>query len=159
MKTVAAHAASSDYDLLRGGSDLLDVALLAARSSAAARRAAEAGAIDSDDEQSLKAIAELLEKSAQVVNSFGPLHVESAPPSDAFAARVDVAIDAVLHDADLSVDAEHLAALFDDLARQVRGLIDEPGPGTAGPLVSVLAGLASSVLRETGHVGEITSTL
>lgn len=159
MEATAARNAAADFDLLQGGSDLLDVALLAARSSAAARRAIESKAIDSDDKQVLGAIAQLLEASAKVVDSFGPHPAASAPPSGALAARVDVAIDAVLHDADRSIDQERLAERLQDLARQVLALISDPGPATAEPLVDVLASLASSVLRETGSVGEITSTL
>jgi hypothetical protein len=159
MKSAAVtQAVSPDYDLLSGGADLLEVALLAARCSAAARRAAGGGAIDSDDELSLNAIAQLLEASAKVVGSFGPQHPATAPPSGAFAARVDVAIDAVLHDADLSDDVEHLSMRFHDLANQVKALISQPSSATATPLIDILAALTSSVLRETGHVGEITST-
>lgn len=157
--TMASHAAKPDYELLRGGSDLLEVALLAARGSAAARRLAEGESIDADDEQSLSAIAQLLEASAEAVKSFGPAQPGEAPPSGALAARVDVAIEAVLHDADQSLDVESLSRIFESLAAQVRQLVAQRTPELAEPLVGILERLASSVLRETGHVGETTSTL
>ena len=156
---VSGHAATPDYDLLRGGSELLDVALLAARGSAAARRLAYAEQIDSDDERSLTALAELLEASAAAVQSFGADPSAVAPPSGGLATRADVAIEAVLHDADPSIDVASLARVFEDLAARVRELLDGRDPAVAQPIVDALAHLAASVLRETGHVGEITSTL
>ena len=158
-RTPPFEGAAAGYDLLRGGSDLADLALLAARGSAAARRAGEGSPLDAEGERSLGAIAQLLEESAKVVDSFGPAGSAAAPPSGALAAQVDVAIDAVLHTAGPPIDPQTLAALLQRLARQVRVLISSPSPTTADPLVDVLAHLASSVLREMGSVGEITSTL
>lgn len=152
-------AATPDYDLLRGGSDLLDVALLVSRGSAAARRVANGEPIDNEDERSLSAIVQLLEASAAAVQSFGGRPSGVAPPSGALATRADVAIEAVLHDADPSIDVATLRAVFENLATQVRDLVAHREATTAGSLADALGGLAASVLRETGHVGEITSTL
>lgn len=157
--TLTTSGAALDYELMRGGSELLDVALLAARGSAAARRVADGRSLDGEDKVTLDAIAQLLEASAKAVESFGPHHPSTPPPSGALAARVDVAIEAVLHDADVADEAGALSQLLDDLAQQVRKLIDKPDPTSARPLVDTLGGLASSALRETGHIGEITSTL
>lgn len=153
-------AASSmpDYELLRGGSDLLDVALLAARASAVARRIVAEDPLDPDDERSLEAVAQLLEASAMSVKSFRPESATS-PPSGALAARADVAIEAILQDADPSMDIDSLSRMLDDLASKVRGLLVKRDPAAATSLVDVLEALANSVLRETGHVGETTSTL
>ncbi len=153
------HAATPDYDLMRGGSELLDVALLASRGSAAARRVANHEPIDAADVRSLTAIAQLLETSALAVQSFGADPSGVAPPSGALATRADVAIEAVLQDADPSIDVASLSAVFENLASQVRDLIAHPDAAIAGPIVNALGELAASVLRETGHVGEFTSTL
>jgi hypothetical protein len=147
-----------DYELLRGGSDLLDVALLAARGSAVARRLAAHESLDADDERSLAAVVQLLEASSASVKSFRP-ESATAPPSGALAARADVAIEAILQDADPSTNVESLSGMLDDLALRVRGLIEDPSATAAASLVDVLGGLAESVLRETGHIGETTSTL
>ena len=155
----AGYASTPDYDLLRGGSDLLDVALLAARGSAAARRVADGQPIDVEDERSLTSIAQLLEASAAAVQSFGAEPSAVAPPSGALATRADVAIEAVLHDADPSMDVTSLSRIFEDLASQVRELVANRDAATASAIVETLAALAASVLRETGHVGETTSTL
>ena len=159
MTTATRSAVTSEYDLLRGGSDLLDVALLAARSSAAARRLGGGHPIDSEDEFSLAAVAELLEASATSVKSFGPEPRSTAPPSGALAAHAEVAIEAVLQGADSTLDVESLSNIFEHLALQVREVISSRDARVAEQLVDVLARLASSVLRETGHVGENTSTL
>jgi hypothetical protein len=137
----------------------LDVALLAARGSAAARRIAEGGDIDNEDQRSLTAVAQLLKASAKAIGAFGGQVPHRAPPSGALAARVEVAIDAVLQDADASVDAPRLSNLLEDLANRVQALAFGSDRSDANQVVHDLSGLASSALRETGHVGETTSTL
>lgn len=151
--------APRDYDLLRGGSEILDLALLAARSSAAARRAAASIPLDDDDVQSLDALAELLDTSATAVEFFGTAGKTGSPPGGALAARVDVAIDVVLHEIPAPVDAATLADKLRSLAGEVRSLATGSPSPTAVELAAFLDGLASSVLRATGHPGETTSRL
>lgn len=159
MAVVANHAVPPEYDLLRGGSDLLDVALLAARGSAAARRVVEGGTLDKEDLTSLRALANLFRASASAVRSFGPHPPASAPPGGALAARVDVAIDAVLHDVEATADVASLAKILEDRASAVEALVEDGDASHAAALVEALSALASAVLRETGHVGEVTTTL
>ncbi len=164
MTAAACSRAASDFDLLSGGSDLLDLALLAARGAAAARRMSEGVATDADDQRSLSALAVLFEQSARAVEAFDPQHSSTPPPTGALAARVDVAIDAVLHASTSAVDlptanAEGISKLFERLAAEVKVVVSGHEPDRARALVALLDALAASVLRETGHVGEITSPM
>jgi len=148
-----------DYDLLRRGSDLLELALLAARGSAAASRLGLGGELDVEDIESLRSLADLLDASAKVIEFFGTEGQGGAPPTGALAARVDVAIDTVLQEASEPQDSTTLAARLRGLAMQIHDLTIRPDQSAAAALVDFFADLASSVLRETGHVGETTSTL
>lgn len=72
-------SAPRDYDLLGGGSDVIDLALLAARSAAAARRAERSSPLDDIDERSLGALADLLDTSATAIEYFGNAAREAVP--------------------------------------------------------------------------------
>lgn len=159
MSAIARNSSISDYDLLRGGSDLVDVALRAARAAAAARRVAASKPIDADDQRTLTAIAELLRASALAVQPFGPDHPHPAPPSGSLTAGVDVAIGAVLQDADPSVGVRGLSRMLNELAEKVERLLGDRNIELAQELVDTMTRLATSALDATGHIGETTSTL
>lgn len=155
----AAGPSPRDYDLLGGGSDAIDLAMLAARSSAAARRAASLGPIDDIDRHSLDALAELLERSATAIEYFGTAGQAGTRPSGALAARVDVAIDVVLHEMTGPADTPELAAKLRSWASDVRGVTGQPDAASARDVADFLTVLASSVLRVTGHPGEVAHRL
>jgi hypothetical protein len=159
IATPAMGPAARDYDLLRGGADLLDLAMVAARASAAARRVSEGGSLDDDDRRSLNAVIELLEAAVNVVEFFGHEGQAGLPPSGALAARVDVAIGAIMHDAPAPGDPTAVTETLQKLVAQVRGLMVNQPQDRAAELTAFFAELSSSVLRETGHVGETTSIL
>ncbi len=149
-----------DYDLLGGGSDVIDLALLAARSAAAARRvAAGSSSLDDIDERSLDTLADLLDTSATAIEYFGNAGQRGSPPSGALAARVDVAIDVVLHEMRGPADTASLAAKLRTWAGDVRSLVANQEPAAAASLADFLGVLTSSVLRVTGHPGETTNRL
>ena len=152
-------SAPRDYDLLGGGSDVLDLALLAARSSAAAKRVAGSTPLDDVDERSLDALADLLDTSATALEFFGNPGQGGSPPSGALAARVDVAIDVVLHQMPGHADTASLAAKLRSWAGEVRSVVVDHDPTEAARLADFLSVLASSVLRVTGHPGETTTRL
>jgi hypothetical protein len=148
-----------DYDLLGGGSDVIDLALLAARSAAAARRVAGSTPLDDIDERSLDTLADLLDTSATAIEYFGNAGQGGSPPSGALAARVDVAIDVVLHEMSGPADTDSLAARLRTWAGDVRSLVANQEPAAAASLADFLGLLTSSVLRVTGHPGETTNRL
>jgi len=148
-----------EYDLLGGGSDVIDLALLAARSSAAARRVAALAAIDDVDRSSLDALADFLDRSAVAIEYFGNAGQGGVPPPAAFAARVDVAIDVALHELPGPADTASLAAKLRSWAGEVRSVIADQDPSAASNVADLLSVLTSSVLRVTGHPGETANRL
>lgn len=159
--SIGTSAASSarDYDLLDGGADVLDLALLAARSSAAARRAAESSALDEQDLRCLDSLAELLDTSAAAIEFFSEAGHAGSRPSGALAARVDVAIDLAIHQLSGPVDNAAVADRLRTWAGEVRSLRADEASAVATDVADFLALLAASVLRATGQPGETTRRL
>lgn len=158
IRTTAVRSAR-DYDLLDGGADVLDLALLAARSSAAARRAAASMALDQHDQKSLDSLADLLETSATAIEFFSNAGQAGSRPSGALAARVDVAIDLAIHQSPGPVDNEAVANRLRMWAGEVRSLLADEHSASAAGIADLLAGLAAAVLRATGQPGETTHRL
>ena len=159
--SIGTRAASSarDYDLLDGGADVLDLALLAARSSAAARRAAGSSALDDQDLRCLESLAELLDTSATAIEFFSNAGHAGSRPSGALAARVDVAIDLAIHQLSGPVDNAAVADRLRTWAGEVRSLLADEHSSAASEVADFLALLAASVLRATGQPGETTRRL
>ena len=154
-----AHTAAGRYDLMRGGSELVDLSLLAARTAAVLRRYADGGELLPEDELVLEAMNELLSDAAHAVEFFGSEGRDGDPPSGALAARVDAAIDAVLDERMQPADPEELSAKLTRLADRLRAIREPWSAGEAVTLASFFAGLSRSVLSQTGHVGEVTASL
>jgi hypothetical protein len=153
------YATSYNNDLLNGGSVLLELAVLAARGSAAAQRVIDGETIDDADKQSLSQISKLFRTSAANVNSYVQQRPSTEPLFGSLAATVDVAIDAISHDAVEGLDVSALEEALNANASRVEAFISNPSAGTASPLVILLANLLSAVLRETGHIGETALTI
>lgn len=145
-------------DLMSGGSELLDLGLMAERVSAASRRIAGGGSLDGADQAAIAEMRDLLAASAQVVRFFGSEGTQGAPPSHALAARVDVAIDAVVRRAKAQIDSDELELGLNDRAAALAALLDSPEPATAVKALGVCSDLAAAVLRETARPGELTAT-
>lgn len=154
-----AYVGPAGHDLLRGGSELIDLSLLAARAAAAMRRLAQGVSVDSEDERVLDAMGGLLSEAAGSVEFFDSGGRAGSPPTGALAARVDAAIDAVLNERQQSTDSAALAEKLTQLAHRVRSAVSGADPVEANSLAQLLGDLARSVLRQTGHVGEVTTTL
>lgn len=155
----ATQAPGPAYDLLSGGAELLDIGLLAARSSAAAKRAIDGEALNDVDRQSLEKLAALLESAAQVVEFFGTSGQRDLPPGRTLAAQVDVVIDTAAFEAGPSSDTAKLAKDLRTFAQDARSYAAGGKPADPSRAVGFFEDLASSILRETGHTGERTSIL
>lgn len=150
---------TSKYDLLHGGSEVVDLSLLAARTAAALRRVSVTGQPSEADAQVVHAMAHLLGEAAEAMQFFDSGGREGSPPSGALAARVDAAIDAVLEE---RLEPEEQTALSQRLSRLAARLdpsAEQLTPAEATNLADYFSGLASAVLDQAGHVGEITTTL
>lgn len=159
LNGAAAASSARDYDLLDGGADVLDLALLAARSSAAARRAAGSSTLDEQDLRCLDSLADLLDTSATAIEFFSNAGKLGSRPSGALAARVDVAIDVAIHQLSGPVDNAAVAARLRTWAGEVRSLRADEHSSSATDVADFLAVLAASVLRATGQPGETTHRL
>lgn len=146
---------SSQYDLLRGGAELVDLSMLAARASAAARRLALGQVPDLSDVAVFTALADLLDAAAQSADFFDSAGTKGSAPSNSLAASVDATIDAVL-ETPAAVPTQTAPRLA-DLAERVRSIQHEPQ--RAGDVVDFFAALSASVLRQSSHSAEVTATL
>lgn len=145
-------------DLLRGGAELVDLSLLAARTASVIRQASGGGALTADDADILASMAQLLSDAARAVQFFGSGGLQGPPPSGALAAQVDAAIDAVLDERRLA-DPTAIAQRFTGLAERLKAPEGSWGPEEADELVGYFSRLSRSVLNQTGSIGEVTATL
>jgi len=145
-------------DLMNGGSELLDLGLVAARIAAASRRVAVGGTLDEVDRSAIAEMQALLNASAEVVRFFGSEGRQGSPPSNALASRVDVAIDAVVRRSESQIDSAALEQGLTSRASVLAALLSAPEPDSAGEALAVCSDLAAAVLRETARPGELTST-
>jgi hypothetical protein len=127
--------------------------------SAAAQRVIDGGDIDDVDRNSLYQIEKLFKTSAANVSSYVQSRTAVEPLTGSLAATVDVTIDAVSQFAAEDLDVAALASALNDNGTKIVSFINSPSATTASPVVSLLGNLLSSVLRETGHVGETTLIL
>lgn len=144
-------------DLMRGGADLMSLAMLATRSQTAARRASLSSA-SVDDSQVLSALANKLDAVAQSIQFFDTRGKAGSAPTGAMAAQIEVTLETVAHAQPGATDRQHIAAELERLAELARRLPHEPTTD-ASNLVRFCTRLADSVLRQTRHVGEVTATL
>lgn len=143
-------------DLMRGGADLMSLAMLATRAQTAAKRAALSSASE-DDAQVLNALASKLDAVAQSIQFFDTRGRAGSAPSGAVAAQIEVTLETVAHAQPGATDRQRIAAELERLALLARQLLHEPTD--ASDLVGFCTRLADSVLRQTRHVGEVTATL
>ena len=148
-----------DYDLFAGGAELLDLGVLSARSSAAAERVKAGQELDELDRVSLTELADLFESAAQTVEFFGTNGKGGSLPTGALAAQLDVAIDTVAIEMGDVNDATVLVTDLRKLADDARVFASEKTPSDPDRPITFFRGLSSSILRETGRIGERTSTL
>ena len=154
-----AWSSGKEYDLLAGGAELLDLGVLSARSSAAAKRAKSGQKLDDPDQESLTELASLLESAAETVEFFGTNGQIGALPTGALAAQLDVAIDTV------AIEMEDVSNTA-DIVKDLRGLADDARvfasnqtPSNPDRAIVFFRDLSASILRETGRIGERTSPL
>lgn len=148
-----------EYDLLAGGAELLDLGVLSARSSAAAERAKTGQDLDELDRESLTQLATLLESAARAVEFFGTNGQGGFLPTGALAAQLDVAIDTVAVEMGEATDTTDLAKDLRDFANDAIVFASEKTPSDPDRAITFFRGLSSSILRETGRIGERTSSL
>lgn len=142
-------------DLMREGSDLVEVSLIASRARSAALRAESGEALDEVDLSALEVLGAYLDDVASSVQFFASGGALGAAPHGAFTARVDATLDAA-HERPGAETADAMAETlreFAAISRQIESRRDE-----ASDLSAFLSELASSALRQAGHVGETTST-
>ena len=149
MTAVTGHA--RDRGLL-GQPDLTDVAMLAARSAAGARRVMSEEALDDIDRVSLEGLRDLLSSFAEAITYFGTGGAQGAQ-SGALAATVEATIRAVAQPA---MDPGKALRRSADL---IRDLLEQPTTAVAAAVAELASGLAVAAGRETGHPGENTSRL
>jgi hypothetical protein len=144
-------------DLMRGGADLMSLAMLATRAQAAARRASQSAAASADDSQALTALSKKLDAVAQSIQFFDTRGQAGSAPSGAVAAQVEVTLETVAHAQTGATDRQRIAEELGRLADMARRVPHEPTD--ASDLVRFCTGLADSVLKQTRHVGEVTAAL
>jgi hypothetical protein len=154
-----AETSTGRYDLLRGGSELVDLSLLAARTAVVLRELSRGGDLADDDAETLRAMAHLLGEAAHAVQFIDSGGREGSPPSGAFAAGVDAAIDAVLDGPMQPTDPAALSRKLSNLSDRLLRAQEPWSPNEANDLGGYFSGLARAVLNQTGHVGEVTATL
>jgi hypothetical protein len=141
--------------LLGGGSQLIELSLLAARASSASKRVSAGLELDDQDRRVLDALSDVLEAAARSVEFFDSGGRTGSPAVGALASQVDAAIDAVLDEAPRPEEATELSQRLNSLALLVRRLPAAESEATV--VAEILSVLTASVLRQTGHVGEVTS--
>lgn len=147
------------YGLLRGGSELIDLSLLAARTAVVLRSVSSGGDVTDDDEKILQTMARLLSDAAHALQFVGSGGREGSPPSGAFAARVDATIDAMLDEQMQAADPVAVAQKLSELSDRLANPREPWSSEEAHKLGGFFSGLAHAVLNQTGHVGEVTTTL
>jgi hypothetical protein len=154
-----AGASAGRYDLLHGGSEVVDLSFLAARTSAALRRLSHGGVPSAEDEEVLHAMAQLLSDAAHAMQFFDSGGREGSPPSGALAARVDATIDAVLDERIRPAQQTVLSQQLSQLAARLQASGKPWSSKEAIDLGDYFSALARAVLNQAGHVGEVTATL
>jgi hypothetical protein len=158
-RAATSRSSAGRFDLLRGGSELVDLSLLAARTAVVVQQVSAGSPPSDEDNRVLQSMAELLADAAHAFEFFGSGGRVGAPPTGALAAQVDATIDAVLDEPNQPVDPETLTAKLLELSQRL-GSVDEPWSSDEGSRVGhFFSALARSVLNQTGHVGELTATL
>jgi hypothetical protein len=157
MYPVAAAHVASDYGLLRGGSELADLSMIAARARSAALRAVDGMRLDERDREALEAISVVLEDAVRSIEFFDSRGARGAPPVGRLAARIDATIDAVTTEKTPS-NPTKLAEALKSLAEASRQLSEDQS-ALASELAKFYGSLSSTVLRQMGHVGETTAVL
>jgi hypothetical protein len=147
------------YDLLHGGSEVVDLSLLAARTAVVLEALAAGATPTAADLEILNSMAQLLSDAAHAVQFFDSGGREGSPPRGALAAQVDAAIDAVLVDRTQPADPSALAQMLSEVAERLRTAKEPWSQGEATSLGGYFGGLSRSVLNQAGHVGEVTATL
>lgn len=146
-------------ELLRGGSELVDLALLSARATSAVRRAVGSCDLDDRDRDALNALGDVLAESARAVDFFTQGGRAGSRPAGAMAARLDAAIDAILDDGPVPLlSAKELKDRLSSLARSLKAVATSPGP-SAATVLPVIEHLARSLANRAGHIGESTAVL
>jgi hypothetical protein len=143
-------------DLMRGGADLMSLAMLATRAQTAARRASTSSATGGDSDV-LTALASKLDAVAQSVQFFDSRGQAGSAPAGAVAAQIDVTVETVAHEQAGGTDTHRIAVELSRLAELARRLPHDPDG--AHDVEAFCASLAASVLRQTRHIGEVTAAL
>lgn len=149
------------YDLMRGGSDLVELSLNAARARSAVVRAASGQELDEADRSALERMSGVLEAAATSVAFFAADGSIATLPADALSARVDATIEAARYEARAARDPARLSQLLTSLAQASRAM-ERPGGSSDEPdmdLAEFYGDLATRVLRNLGHVGETASKI
>ena len=154
-QAVTARVAPGRYDLLHGGSEAVDLSLLAARTAVVLRQISQGGRPTVEDQEILDTMAQLLSDAAHAVQFFDSHGRVGASPSGALAARVDAAIDAVLDEPQAPADPVLLAEKLSQLAERLRAERGASSAEETNSLGRYFSGLAQSVLNQVGHVGEV----
>lgn len=145
-----------NQDLMRGGSDLMSLAMLATRAQSAARRASGSMSADGDSEI-LQVLAGKLEAVAGSLQFFDSRGQAGSAPTGAVAAQIEVTIETVVHERPGNVDTQRVADELRRLSEVARHLTQDPSH--ADELAAFCSGLAGSVLRQTRNVGEVAAAL
>lgn len=151
--------AKPELDLLRGLPAVLDLGLLASRSSAATQRVQAGARLDDVDQHALVALATLLQQAADVVEFFDSEGKSGSYPSGAFADSVDVAVDALLLDSDADSTSSDVSKFMKDLAGEIASFAGTGDEQAAAKLAPVFTHLTDLLLQKTGRVGETISRL
>lgn len=160
MSITAVTGPPHSHELLAGGSGLLEVALLAARAAAGARRVESRGPdLDDVDRDALERMRRLLESTAETVEFFETSGQRGARPSASLASSVDVTIHAAMPSIAPAQDSEHLVTFLHSMTNKLGQFLDTPTPQLANEVAAFSAALAQAVSRQTGHTGELTGQL
>lgn len=143
-------------DLMRGGADLMSLAMLATRAQTAATHASHSS-VSEGDSQVLSALANKLDAVAQSIQFFDSRGQAGSAQSGAVAAQIEITLETVAHAQPGVTDRQRISAELARLAGLARQLLREPTDGS--DLIGFCARLAESVLRQTKHVGEVTAAL
>lgn len=154
-----AAASAGSLDLLRGGAELVDLSLLAARTAVVLQKASRQEDLLVEDDRILESMSDLLSDAAHAFQFFGSGGREGSPPSGTLAAQVDAALDAVLEEPNQAPDPAKVTQSLLELSQRLRSTDSSWSPDEANQLSEFFSGLARSVLNQTGNVGELTATL
>lgn len=139
--------------LMRGGSAMIHLGLIAGRAASALRKIQDRMPLDEMDTDSLQHLSALIRDAADRVQFFDSNGKMGVPPADSLAPQIDTAIE-VARNQRSRADSSKLATSLRDLAKLIEEATTIQEAESLSSLHLFCTNLSSSVLRHTSSVGE-----